>query len=209
MFPGVRDSQAADDAGFELIASQVRAARLRSELSAREIPAPTDLAPHAIALAAGITYGSDSDSKTIDSPYGAGRFVLMRDPASAVEWGGPFRIVCFAQAPLEIELGVDPFLNEVARSWLVDALVTRSADYGALSGTVTKTLSSGFGTLEGRGDAAQLELRASWTPHGTNFAAHVEAWSELLCLIAGLPIEGLDSLAAHRARHPLSGGRPE
>lgn len=201
----MRDTTDGAPAEFIAAAEQIRGARLRSELTAREIPAPERISPHSIALAAGVTRHGDSDDDAIDSPYGAGRFVLMHDPASAEEWGGPFRIVCFAQAPLEMEIGVDPFITEVTRSWLVDALDARAADYDALSGTVTKTLSSGFGGLASRGDAAQIELRASWTPHGDDFASHAEAWSELLCLLAGLPTEGLDSLAARRARHPLTG----
>lgn len=201
----MRETTAGAPAEFTEAVEQIRGARLRSELSVREIPAPERIAPHSFALAAGIARGSDSDDDAIDSPYGAGRFVLMHDPASADEWGGPFRIVCFAQAPLEMEIGVDPFITEVTRSWLTDALDTRVADYDALSGTVTKTLSSGFGSLAARGDAAQIELRASWTPHGPGFDAHAAAWSELLCMLAGLPAEGVDSLAARRARNPLAG----
>ena len=69
------------------------------------------------------------------------------------------------------------------------------------SGTATKTLSTGFGTLEEQGDAAQIEIRASWTPLGDGFATHAEAWSELLCLLAGLPHqEGVASLGTRRAR---------
>ncbi len=194
---------------FSAAADQIRGARLRSELRTREIPAPERIAPHSVALAAGVARGSladESSEDVIDSPYGAGRLILMFDPASADEWGGPFRIVCFAQAPLEVEIGVDPFISDVAWSWLVDALDSRGAGYSYLSGTATKTLSSGFGTLESQGDAAQIELRASWTPSGDNFAAHAEAWSELLCLLAGLPHqEGVESIAARRARQSLPG----
>lgn len=194
---------------FEAAAEQIREASLRSELFVQEIPAPERIAPRSIALAAGVTRGprrDEADGGTTDSPYGAGRLVLMHDPASVEEWGGPFRIVCFAQAPLELEIGVDPFISDVAWSWLVDALDTRGAQYTYLSGTSTKTLSSGFGTLESRGDAAQIELRASWTPLGASFAAHAEAWSELLCLLAGLPHhEGVDSIAARRARSQAEG----
>lgn len=204
VFPVVRDTTSEAPAEFAAAAEQIRGARLRSELSAREIAAPERVAPHSIALAAGIIQGDSGDHATIDSSYGAGRFVLMHDPASLGEWGGPFRIVCFAQAPLEIEIGIDPFIADVTQSWLADALADRHADYEFLSGTVTKTLSSSFGSLSSRGDTAQIELRASWTPHGTDFGAHAEAWSELLCLLAGLPNEGIDSLSARRARQPLA-----
>ncbi|QIK64632.1 DUF3000 domain-containing protein [Leucobacter viscericola] len=193
---------------FTAAADQIRGATLRRELKMREIPAPERIAPYSIALAAGVARGAEDDTAddVIDSAYGAGRIILMYDPESSEEWGGPFRIVCFAQAPLEVEIGVDPFISDVAWSWLVDALDSRGANYTYLSGTATKTLSSGFGSLEAQGDAAQIELRASWTPTGDNFAVHAEAWSELLCLLAGLPHqEGVESLTARRTRQGLTG----
>lgn len=193
---------------FAEAADQLREARLRKELEVREIPAPERVAPRSIALAAGVSRGikTETAEDVIDSPYGAGRLILMHDPESEEEWGGAFRIVCFAQAPLEVEIGVDPFISDVAWSWLVDALDSRDAAHIYLSGTATKTLSSGFGGLETQCDAAQIELRASWTPTGRNFAAHAEAWSELLCLLAGLPHqENVESLTARRTRHRLAG----
>lgn len=194
---------------FSVAAEQIMNARLRSELVSQEIAAPERIAPQAVARAAGVARGPKREHAAeiaLDSAYGAGRLVLMHDPDSVEEWGGPFRLVCFAHAPLELDIGVDQFISDVAWSWLVDALDTRGAQYTYLSGTATKTLSTGFGTLESRGDAAQIELRASWTPLGDDFTAHAEAWSELLCLLAGLPHEeGIDSLAARRAR-PTSEG---
>lgn len=187
-------------AEFAAAAEQLHSATLRSELVVREIPAPERIAQYSTAFAAGVRQGTDPDTDAVlDSPAGAGRFVLMYDPDSAEEWGADFRVVCYAQAPLEMEIGVDPFISDVAWSWLVDALEMRGASYTYLSGTATKVLSSSFGTLESRGDSSQLELRASWTPTDTNFAAHAEAWSELLCLLAGFPHEeGVASLAHRR-----------
>lgn len=168
----------------------------------REIPAPERIAARSIAFSGGIVLGPGHPATTDgDSPYGAGRLILMHDPQNSVEWGGPFRIVCFASAPLEVEIGTDPFIADVAWSWLIDALEHRGASYTYASGTATKTISSGFGALEEQGDAAQIEIRASWTPLGSDFAAHGEAWSELLCLLAGLPQqEGLPSLGVRRAQ---------
>jgi hypothetical protein len=162
-----------------------------------EIPAPSRLAPFAVAFSADIKPvrpGSDSD-------LGTGRFVLLYDPHEPDAWGGAFRIVCFAQAPLETEIGLDPFLAEVTWTWLVDALDARGARYIAASGTATKILSSGFGELARQGDGAQIELRASWTPLDHNLTAHVEGWGELLCMLAGLPPagEGISMLSARRA----------
>ncbi|WP_336659740.1 DUF3000 domain-containing protein [Leucobacter sp. USHLN153] len=194
---------------FDAAAAQLRGARLRNELVSQEIPAPERIAPRSIALAAGVARGAqrdDGDDMATDSPYGAGRIVLMHDPDAVEEWGGEYRIVCFAQAPLELEIGVDPFITDVAWSWLVDALDSRDAQYTYLSATATKTLSSSYGALEARGDSAQIELRASWTPHGPDFSAHAEVWSELLCLLAGLPhAEGIDSIAARRSRQAAEG----
>lgn len=190
-----------DDAEFANAVAQLRQAAFRSELQVREIAAPERIAPRSFAIAAGIVQGSAHPDQDADSPYGSGRLVLMHDPAAADEWGGDFRIVCFAQAPLEMEIGIDPFIADVAWSWLVDALQSRAAAYEYASGTATKTLSTGFGTLAEQGDTAQIEIRASWTPNDREFGAHAEAWSELLCLLAGLPHhEGVASLGSRRAR---------
>jgi hypothetical protein len=174
----------------------VRRADLRPELQVTEIPAPTGLAPHAVAMAADVIPVKHG----IDSVLGTGRFVLLYDPEAPEAWNGTFRVICYAQAPLETEMGVDPFLAEVAWSWLVDALHTRGAKYASASGTATKVLSTGFGELESQGDGAQIELRASWTPDDHDLAAHVEGWGELLCMLAGLPpaIEGVSLLSARR-----------
>ncbi len=169
---------------------------MRQELAVTEIPAPGTLAPWSFALAADVTparHGTDSE-------LGTGRFVLLYDPAEPEAWGGTFRVICYAQAPLETEMGVDPFLADVAWSWLTEALDTRGAQYSAASGTATRILSTGFGELEAQGDGAQIELRASWTPENDGLAAHVESWGELLCMLAGLPpaIEGVSLLSARR-----------
>jgi hypothetical protein len=163
--------------------SAVHEATTRTELVLTEIPAPTGLAPHAIALAGDVRPARHG----VDSLLGTGRFVLLYDPAGPEAWGGTFRVVCFAQAPLETDMALDPFVAGVAWSWLEDALAVRGAIYGAASGTATKVLSTGFGELSGQTDSAQLELRASWTPDEASIAASVEGWSELLCLLAGLP----------------------
>jgi hypothetical protein len=182
---------------FAAAVDAVRGATLRSEIVLTEIAAPSGLAPHAIALAADVTPARhDSDSE-----LGTGRFILLYDQEAPEAWGGQFRVVCFAQAPLETEIGLDPFLAQVAWSWLVDALDTRNAHYTAASGTATKILSTGFGELAKQGDGALIELRASWTPLDHEITAHVEGWAELLCMLAGLPPagEGVSVLAARRA----------
>jgi len=184
---------------FAAALDAIRRAHRRPELIVTEIPAPGSLAPHAVALAADVRpvrHGSDSD-------LGTGRFILLYDPEEPEAWGGRFRVVCFAQAPLETDIGLDPFLAEVAWAWLVDALDAHGAQYTAASGTATKIISSGFGELASQGDGAQIELRASWTPLDHNLTAHVEGWGELLCMLAGLPPaggEGVSTLSARRAK---------
>ena len=92
----------------------------------REIPAPTGLAP-------------DRDRpRRRRAPGGRGRRLRVRHrplhPAARSRLSrrrgeGAWRIVCFAQAPLEPDIGVDPLLADVAWSWLVDALDSRRAAY--------------------------------------------------------------------------------
>lgn len=184
-------------APFRLAAESLRAAAPREEMAVSEIASPQGLAPHAIALAGDVrptTHG-------IDSLLGTGRFILLYDPEEPEAWGGPFRVVAYAQAPLETEIGIDPFIADVTWSWLIDALDGHGAAYTAPSGTATKILSTGFGELAEHGDAAQLELRASWSPTDTAIGAHVEAWCDLLCMLAGLPpsTEAI-SLLPHRRK---------
>jgi hypothetical protein len=181
---------------FQRALDSVRRAKARPELAVTEIPAPGNLAPYSVALSADVTpsrHGADSE-------LGTGRFILLYDPSEPEAWGGAFRIVCFAQAPLETEIGLDPFLADVAWSWLVDALDARSAKYSSASGTATKIISTGFGELAAQGDGAQIELRASWTPLENDISSHVEGWGELLCMLAGLPptTEGVTLLSSRR-----------
>ena len=169
-------------ASFDEAAADVRGLAFRDDLSVREIPAPAGLAPDAIALAGDVR----PESEDAESAYGTGRLILLHDADEPSPWNGPWRIVCFAQAPLETDIGVDPMLADVAWSWLMDALGSRNAQFHSASGTATKTLSKGFGSLAAEGDGAQIELRASWSPLGS-MTPHVEAWSELVCMLAGLP----------------------
>ncbi|NYF16160.1 hypothetical protein HDC37_000974 [Microbacterium sp. AK009] len=182
---------------FALAAEAVRATTFREDFVVREIPAPAGLAPDAIALAGDVRPDDDG----VDSPYGTGRFILLHDESEPAAWGGPWRIVCFAQAPLEADIGVDPLLADVAWSWLIDALDSRHAAYHSASGTATKTLSKGFGSLAEEGDGAQIELRASWSPDG-DMTLHVEAWSELVCMLAGLP-PGSEGIAVFGPRRTM------
>lgn len=162
----------------------------------REIAAPSGIAPESVALAGDIRPPTEG----ADSPFGTGRFILLHDAEEPAAWNSEWRIVCFAQAPLESEIGTDPLLADVAWSWLVDALDSRGAAYHSASGTATKTLSKGFGSLAEEGDGAQIELRASWSPAG-NMTPHVEAWAELVCMLGGLPpgSEGIALLGPQRA----------
>ena len=176
--------------------NQIRELVFRDEIRVREIPSPEAIAPRSFALA-GDVFADQTDT---DSPHGSGRFILLHDPQSAENWGADFRVVCFAQAPLEREIGEDSLLAEVAWSWLMDGLERRNARFTAPAGTATKTLSAGFGSLQSQGTGAQIELRASWTPTGDDFGAHAQGWAELLCLLAGLPeqADGVSSIKERR-----------
>ena len=181
---------------FAAAVESVRRASTRDDLSVSEMPAPGGLAPRALALAGDVVGASGR----ADAELGTGRFVLLHDESEPEAWGGAFRVVCFAQAPLETDLALDPFVADVAWSWLVDSLAARGAAHHAASGPAPKVLSTGYGELASQGDGAQLELRASWTPTTTDLAPHLEAWSELICTLAGLPptVEGVTLLASRR-----------
>jgi Protein of unknown function (DUF3000) len=114
--------------------------------------------------------------------------------------------VTLVHADLEPEMAADPLLPEVCWTWLTGALEARRVPYGAPSGTVTRASSHYFGGLREREPSTRIEIRASWSPAEPaakkggkkdrqgggvpDTAAHLAAWCDLLCQIAGLPPGG-------------------
>ncbi|MFD2673810.1 DUF3000 domain-containing protein [Gulosibacter bifidus] len=182
-------------AEFNVATESIRALEYRSDLLVQEIRPPEGLAPHSYALTADVQQ-DESESAQL----GTGRFILLHDESEPDAWRGPFRVVCFAQAPLETDIGNDGMLPEVAWSWLVDALDSAGADYRYASGTVTVVNSQGFGEIAEQGEGSQIEMRASWTPQNLDIGGHVEAWTTLLCMLAGLP--PVDTREVPVLRHP-------
>lgn len=189
-------SESREPEAFERLRAHVSTERTRSETTITEIPSPTRIAPHSIALAADVSGAAHG----VDSDLGTGRFIALYDPEEPESWQGAFRIVTFAQAPLEPEIGVDEFVADVTWSWLVDALAAHGAEYDHASGTATKIISRGYGDLAAQGDGAQLELRASWTPRSDDLTPHVAAWEEIVAMLAGLPptSDGVTLMAPRR-----------
>ncbi|MGO1393803.1 DUF3000 domain-containing protein [Agrococcus casei] len=181
-----QDSSAEAPQRFLQAVEDLRQTDLRDELHIREIAPPNGIAPYAFAVAADI--GEPPEGR--DSELGTGRFIMMHDPEEPEAWGGAFRVVSFTQARQDPEIAADPFLAAVTWSWLVDALAGRGASYHSPSGTATKVISHGFGELEQHGEGAQIELRASWSPSDDALGAHLAAWSDLLCALAGVSDEG-------------------
>lgn len=180
---------------FVAASSQLAAVPMRSDLRVRSIASPGGIAPYSVAFAADVLPLDTDDT----SAHGAGRFVYLFDPDGQDGWGGTSRVVCFAQAPLDGDISTDPFLADVAWSWLMDALSSREVKYSRASGTATRILAKGFGELAGEQDTAHVELRASWSPTSGSIGDHFQAWGELLAMLAGLPPrDGTTSLDARR-----------
>jgi hypothetical protein len=167
---------------FEQALLSLRGHRLRPELRLEEVPAPTRVAPYALALTAEVNPTPDPDTMV-----GSGRFVVLYDPEGQEAWNGNFRVIVMGRAQLERELGADPFLGEVGWAWLTDALRDEGADYHSLSGSVTRVLSESFGGLELRDSDVEIEIRASWTPATYDLRPHLRAWALMACCAAGLP----------------------
>lgn len=181
----------------------LREAQVRPELVLEEVPAPTRLAPHAVALSGEVVPSHLTDD---DEAAATGRFVLLHDPDSPEPWEGTWRAVTYAKAQMEPEVGHDPLAGQAGWSWLVDALDDAGLGYAAPAGTVTCVTSESFGALAEREPSVELEIRASWTPVLTpgdepaELALHLRAWGDLLCTLAGLPPlpEGVVALSGVR-----------
>ena len=175
----------------------LREVQLRPGVRVEEVPAPSRIAPYAVALTAEVvTAALPAEGDELAS----GRFVLLHDPSAPEPWDGVWRVVTFARAELEPELANDPMLGGVGWSWLMDALKARDAPYAAEGGTVTRVVSESFAALGERKATVEMEIRASWTPTGPDLGVHLQVWSDLLCMIAGLPPlpEGVVALPGRR-----------
>ncbi|MFE2289214.1 DUF3000 domain-containing protein [Streptomyces sp. NPDC059443] len=194
---------------FRRAVDGLKKARLRAGIEIDPTKPPQRLAPHAYALEAAVVDGEED--------LADGRLILLHDPAGHDAWQGTFRLVTLVRAELEPEMAVDPLLPEVCWSWLTGALDARGLTYGEASGTVTMAASHYFGGLGERRPATQIEIRASWTPREgvggvPDTSAHLAAWCELLCQIAGLPpvgpteaVTGVVSLPQRRGPHHPQG----
>ncbi|MGB7447526.1 MAG: DUF3000 domain-containing protein [Ornithinimicrobium sp.] len=188
--PAREDGGSRDATTFDSALEALRHATMRPELLIEEVPAPTRLAPHAVALAGEVVPGHDSGAVVPADPIGVGRFVLLFDPSGPEPWEGQWRAVTYAKTTMEPEVGGDPLAGEVGWSWLTEALQARGLSWSAEAGTVTGVTSQSFGALSDREPVVELEIRASWTPEvdaATELDGHVQAWGDLLCTIAGLP----------------------
>ena len=192
-----RSAPGEDPADFTQALRDLRAARLRPEVRLTEVPAPSRIAPHAVAMSAEVVATSARDQ---GDELASGRFVLLYDPSGPEPWGGVWRAVTFARAEFDPELANDPMLSAVGWSWLVEALANREARFVAEAGTVTRVVSESFAGLAERSATVEMEIRASWTPTGPTVGAHLQAWADLLCTVAGLPPlpEGVVALPRHR-----------
>lgn len=168
-------------AEFATALETVGQAKFRPEVQVSDIPAPEGIAPYSKAWSATVEPGRS------DGDHGVSRLVILYDPTAPDSWSGRFRAVCFAKAPLDQSMGEDPFLPKVAWSWLIDALEHRGGGYHRAAGTASTIISTGFGELESDRVGTEIEMRASWSPEGPDLAGHVEAWTEFVGMLAGLP----------------------
>jgi DUF3000 family protein len=174
---------------FRQAVESLTATRVRSEVRMQPLRPPQRLAPWSYALSADVVSPGGLDLAT-------GRLVLLHDPDGHEAWDGVLRLVAFASAELDEQMGVDVMLPTVGWSWLTDALDERHAAYRAAGGTVTQTTSTRFGDLAGPNTTVGLELRASWTADNPDMSAHLLAFADLLCTAAGLPPEGVTVLSS-------------
>lgn len=186
----------AEPAPFREAVATMHAANVRSEIELGPIRPPQRLAPYSYALGAEVKH-PETDFVPEDSDGDAfGRLILLYDPDGTDAWDGTMRMVAFIQADLDPHEAIDPLLPEVAWSWLVEALGSRTEHVTALGGTVTATTSVRYGDISGPPRGHQLELRASWTATTPELGTHVQAFCEVLEHAAGLPPVGITDLSS-------------
>ncbi len=175
-------------ADFKLAALSLRDAEVRPEVKIAQIEAPQNLARYALAFSCDV----DPESTSVKIDLGTGRFVLLWDDLPQENWSTNFRVICFAKSPLETDIGFTDESSDLAWAWLVTAMSNHRAEYTAEAGTTTRVISVGHGSIAAQKQHAELELRASWCPTGVNFASHIEAWQDLICMMSGYSLHGED-----------------
>lgn len=186
----------AEPTQFREAVAAMNAAEVRSEIELGPIRPPQRLAPYSYALGAEVRRPEGDIVPEVSDGDAFGRLILLHDPDGAEAWDGTMRLVAFIQADLDPAEAVDPLLPEVAWSWLLEALESRSEHVTALGGTVTATTSVRYGDISGPPRAHQLEIRASWTATTLALGIHVEAFCEVLEHAAGLPPSGVTDLSS-------------
>jgi hypothetical protein len=174
----------------------MRAASVRSEIELGPIRPPQRLAPYSYALGAEVKHPEAENVPEQSEGDAFGRLILLYDPDGTDAWDGTMRLVAYIQADLDPSEVIDPLLPEVAWSWLVEALGSRTEQVTALGGTVTATTSVRYGDISGPPRGHQLELRASWTATTPELDVHVQAFCEVLEHAAGLPPVGVTDLGS-------------
>jgi hypothetical protein len=185
-----------EPAEFRAAVEAMSAATVRPEIELGPIRPPQRLAPFSYAVGAEVKQPEVPVVPETSDGDAFGRLILLHDPEGSEAWDGTMRLVAYIQADLDSHEAIDPLLPEVAWSWLVDALESRSEHVTALGGTVTATTSVRYGDISGPPRAHQLELRASWTATSPDLGTHVQAFCEVLEHAAGLPPVGVTDLGS-------------
>ncbi len=175
----------------------MQAATVRSEIEVSPIRPPQRLAPYSYALGAEVKLPeSDTERSEGSDTEAFGRLILLYDPDGSDAWDGTMRLVAYIEAELDSQEALDPLLPEVAWSWLVEALESRTEQVTALGGTVTATTSVRYGDISGPPRGHQLDMRASWTATTPELTTHVQEFCEVLEHAAGLPPVGVTDLGS-------------
>ena len=187
---------------FQKIVEALQSFKPRAEIILEEVPAPQKLAQFSFAFSADVSNGLLGDD---EDEVASGRFVLLHEPGGQDTWEGDFRCVTYIRADVDLMMQEDPLLPSVGWNWLLTSLANAGCQYTAASGTVTRVASASFGKLSPRGDEAEMEIRASWTPLlsvADEISSHIQGWSTLLAELGGLPPipEGITPITATPSR---------
>jgi hypothetical protein len=180
---------------FTRVRAAARAWTPTSPVTVTEVPGPSRLAPHSMALNADIAAPSQRDEVHHEvTPLATGRLIVLHDPIGQDGWEGSWRLVTLVRAEIDATLAAEDLLGEVGWSWLREAWQRHEVKYRAAGATVTLVSSDSFGTLSQRCRSVEMEVRASWTPSNragdlppADLTRHLDAWCSLLRAVAGLP----------------------
>ena len=171
---------------FRAAVASLTGTAVRREVRVQPLRPPQRLAPYSYAIAADVVCAADG------AELATGRLVLLHDPDGAEAWDGVLRLVTFASAELDEQMGARPDAAR-RRLELADRRPGRARRRlpRRRAGPSPRPRRPASATSPARRPPSASSCGRRGRSTRRTCAPHLHAFVDLLCAAAGLPPEGV------------------